>query len=126
MKLTNYLRAYRRRAGLTQRELAFLLGVKNHSPVSEIEKRHRAPMLRTALALEAIFGVPVGELFAGMREPIAREIEQRVNKLASDLTSKVGTEKRRDYHTARKLSWLQVRRGSIASDEPTNQASARA
>ena len=67
-KLKNYLRAYRKRAGLTQREVAFLLGVKARGPV--IEKRYRMPLLRTALALGAIFGIPVEELFSGMCESI--------------------------------------------------------
>ena len=67
-KLENYLRTYRKRSGLTQREVAFLVGCRNGAQVSRYEKRRRLPPLRMALACEAAFGVPVSELFAGLRE----------------------------------------------------------
>lgn len=125
-KLTNYLRAYRKRAGLTQREVAFLLGLKARGPISEIEKRRRVPLLRTALALSTIFGIPVEELFSGMCDSIGTEIEERLDKLTSELASKVGTKKTSEYHTARKLAWLRARRGSIPVHESANEASPRA
>src|SRR5437879_2031593 len=59
-KLENYLRTYRKRSGLTQREVAFLVGCRNGAQVSRYEKRRRLPPLRTALACEAAFGVPGG------------------------------------------------------------------
>jgi transcriptional regulator with XRE-family HTH domain len=124
-QLNNYLRAQRRRAGLTQREVAFLLGLKARGPVSELEKRHRVPLLRTALALEIIFGVSAGELFAGMRESIASEMQARLETLSSELVPKVAN-KRYAYQTRRKLAWLAERRASAVLDEPQPQASARA
>lgn len=125
-KLTNYLRTYRKRAGLTQRELAFLLGLKARGPISEIEKRRRVPLLRTALALAVIFRIPVEVLFSGMCECIASEVDGRAEKLASELTSKVGTKKRCEYHTTRKLQWLQARCSSAATHGPEGPASPRA
>src|SRR3989442_14407584 len=71
-KLENYLRTYRKRSGLTQREVAFLVGCRNGAQVSRYEKRRRLPPLRTALACEAAFGVPVSELFAGLRDVAAQ------------------------------------------------------
>ena len=73
-KLENYLRTYRKRSGLSQREVAFLVGCRNGAQVSRYEKRRRLPPLRTALACEAAFGVPVSVLFAGLREAV-REFE---------------------------------------------------
>ena len=55
-KLENYVRTYRKRSGLTQREVAFLVGCRNGAQVSRYEKRRRLPPLRTALACEAAFG----------------------------------------------------------------------
>src|SRR2546421_227517 len=49
-RLENYLRTYRKRSGLTQREVAFLLGSKNGAQLSRYEKQRRLPPLRTALA----------------------------------------------------------------------------
>ena len=64
-KLENYLRKYRRRAGLTQDELAFLLGCKSGAKVSRYERFARTPNLQTALAYEVVFGAPARELLAG-------------------------------------------------------------
>jgi len=65
-KLNNYLRTYRKRASLSQDEVAYLLGCRSGAKVSRYERFARQPTLQTALAYEAIFGVPVRELFAGI------------------------------------------------------------
>src|SRR5262245_20561170 len=55
LRLKNYLRYYRRRFGLTQRELAFLLGLSD-SAISRIERNRSQPTLSVALACQALFG----------------------------------------------------------------------
>ncbi len=77
-RLHNYLRTYRKRSGPTQREVAFLLGCENGAQVSRYEKRRRLPPLEAALACEAVFGAPVSELFAGVREAAREEICRRL------------------------------------------------
>ena len=84
-KLENYLRTYRKRSGLTQREVAFLVGCRNGAQVSRYEKRRRLPPLRTALACEAAFGVPVSVLFAGLREVAGQVVGERLAALKSKL-----------------------------------------
>src|SRR5436190_20861278 len=84
-KLENYLRTYRKRSGLTQREVAFLVGCRNGAQVSRYEKRRRLPPLRTALACEAVFGVSVSELFAGLREVAGQAVGERILALRSKL-----------------------------------------
>jgi transcriptional regulator with XRE-family HTH domain len=107
-KLENYLRTYRKRSGLTQGDVAFLAGCRNGAQVSRYEKRRRLPPLRTALACEAIFGVPVSELFAGLRESASKEIAQRLLELRSRLqTTTSNASKARMI--ARKLRWLDER-----------------
>src|SRR6266849_8010241 len=114
-KLNNYLRAHRKRAGLTQREVAFLLGLKARGPVSELEKRRRVPLLRTAVTLEAIFGVPVSELFPGMRQAVHTDVEKRLEEFTTQLKAKA--DKKNDaYKTARKLTWLSQRLASTFLD----------
>ncbi len=110
-KLENYLRTYRKRAGLNQSEVAFLLGHDRQSQVSRFEKRHRVPTLRTALAWEAILGIPVAELFAGMRESVGHEIRRRLEKLALVLNEKVESKGKEAVMASRKLSWLSERHG---------------
>lgn len=80
--LPNYLRTYRMHSGLSQEEVAFLLGAASGAEVSRHESCERIPLLRTALAYEAIFGVPVAELFAGEHEKVEAEIRARAEALA--------------------------------------------
>src|SRR5947207_632290 len=97
-KLNNYLRTYRKRAGFSQRDLAFLLGCKNATKVTRYERFVRQPTLRTALACEAIFGAPVRELFAGIYSDVEREATKRAAVLGRRLQKG-----KPDRLTARKL-----------------------
>src|SRR5207244_13271680 len=107
-KLENYLRAYRKRSGLTQREVAFLLGCENGAQVSRYEKRRRVPPLRMALACEAVFGVPAAELFGGMHDQVSKVIEKRLAELRSRLQAKnsAGIKKSEARLIEQKLRWL--------------------
>lgn len=80
-KLQNYLRTHRKRTGLSQREIAFLLGVTSSSKVSRYEHFLRQPTLRTAFAYEIIFGVPAHELFAGIFQEVEAETLRRIQSL---------------------------------------------
>jgi transcriptional regulator with XRE-family HTH domain len=96
-KLPNYLLAHRKRFGLTQDETAFLLGVKSGAKVSRYERLGRVPSLKTALALQALFGVPVAELFAGIYEQVEKETSERARilegKIQRDATNRSNARK---------------------------------
>src|ERR1039458_9645095 len=82
--LPNYLRTNRKRLALTQQEVAFLLGFRGLSRGAKVcrdEKFAHEPNLRTALAYEAIYRKPMGELFAGLYECIEREVAGRAKLL---------------------------------------------
>jgi DNA-binding XRE family transcriptional regulator len=64
--LKTYLRTYRRRTGLSQDEVAWLLGNTCGTSVSRHELGWRMPTLETALAYETILDAPVRELCAGL------------------------------------------------------------
>ena len=51
-KLQNYLRTYRKRSGLSQDEVAFLLGCQTGAKVSRYEPFARKPSLETLFAYE--------------------------------------------------------------------------
>lgn len=87
-KLNNYLRTYRRRNGLSQDEVAFLLKCEDGSKVSRYEHFVRQPSLETALAREAIFGVPVHELFAGLYQKVEEQTIRRARTLTQRLAQK--------------------------------------
>jgi len=84
-KLDNYLRTYRKKLGLTQREVAFLLGCHGGAKVSRHERSGRIPDLKTIFAYEAIFQTPARELFAGIYGRAERETRKKVRQLVSRL-----------------------------------------
>ena len=80
-KLPNYLRAERKRRGLSQEEIAFLLGCESGAKVSRYERFRREPKLATALAYEALFATSVHDLFAGVAEEAERATRKRARRL---------------------------------------------
>lgn len=84
-KLDNYLRTYRKRAGLSQNEIAYLLGTRDGNQPSRYERLARVPSLETALAYEAIFQKPVSELFAGVYERAERTAARRARLMKKRL-----------------------------------------
>lgn len=108
--LPNHLRVFRRRIGFTQDEVAFLLGAMSGAKTCRYERRNRLPPLKTALALEVIFGVSVRELFPG----VFREAEQEVAERAKGVI-RLLMRKEQTRITARKLETLQKLCGVQAS-----------
>lgn len=80
-RLECYLHTHRRQWGLTEEELAFLLGSKSASVVSRLERRERDPSLRAAFACHFIFGVAPDELFP----KLYAEVEDAVMRRAIEL-----------------------------------------
>jgi transcriptional regulator with XRE-family HTH domain len=89
--LDNYLRTYRKRFGLSQREMAFLLGCASGAKISRYERNARRPSLETLLAYERIFDVSIRELFAGVYEKVAAITEKRARVLARRLSAAAPT-----------------------------------
>jgi transcriptional regulator with XRE-family HTH domain len=106
-RLANYVRAHRKRVGLSQRELAFMLGYGDESAVAKHESFRAVPPLLIALAYEIIFQVPAGELFAGFREVVEASVEQRIAEFKARMEA-AGTGMQ-DRGTTRKLAWLRSR-----------------
>ena len=84
-KLDCYLRSYRRRWGLTQNELARLLGCKTGAVVSRLERFGRQPSLESAYALEVIFGTSPIELFPGLHAKVKKAVIARIRDLYDEL-----------------------------------------
>jgi transcriptional regulator with XRE-family HTH domain len=81
--LSNYLRANRKRLGLSQAEVAFLLGAETGETVCRHERFAREPSLETALAYEAIYQRPTRELFAGLYQSVEQEVAARAKAFIS-------------------------------------------
>lgn len=91
------LRTHRRSWGLSQRELADLLGFESPAHVSRIEHGKRTPGLETALACTTLFGVSLGELFPQLAVEIDEGLRERASRLHEGLlnsTSLSGLRKR--------------------------------
>lgn len=81
-KLKNYLKTYRKRSGLSQDEVAFLLGCQSGTKVSRYERSARKPSLETILSYVVVFGTPGRELFAGTFEKVGDKVSKRAQLLA--------------------------------------------
>lgn len=82
------LRVHRKRSGLSQRELANLLGYRNAAVVSRLERGRCSPRLWQFLALEVIFGGSLSELFPPLFANVEDDVMRRVFNLHQNLKSK--------------------------------------
>lgn len=105
------LRAYRRRAGLSQRELGVILGYTDDGEVSRHERAKTLPPLITALAYEAVFRVGASALFPDVHAEIGRTIEGNLAIFEKTLQAKSG-KGRGAASTARKLTWITERKST--------------
>jgi DNA-binding XRE family transcriptional regulator len=97
-----YLRTYRKKFGLTQREAALLVGMETGQIISRHESRARMPNLKTAVAYQIVFDVPLRALFP----EIYREAEYLVLKRALGLRAKLQMQKQ-NQQTKHKLRCLE-------------------
>jgi transcriptional regulator with XRE-family HTH domain len=84
-RITSYLRTHRKRGGLTQDEMAFLLGCHSGTKISRFEHLARHPNLETALACQVVFGVPAHEIFPGVYAEVEKIVAARARLLSARL-----------------------------------------
>lgn len=85
--LPHYVRRHRLRTALTQKEMAALLGCQSSSTVCQYEGRKREPDLRTALAYQVVFGLPVDALFPGIHREVVQDVKSRANRLSKQFAA---------------------------------------
>jgi transcriptional regulator with XRE-family HTH domain len=101
-----HLRTYRKKAGLSQRELADVLGVATEWQISQHERSLAIPLF-----LSAIFQIPISKPFPGFYEESRQNIERQLNEMEEHL--KESAERGRSAALiARKLEWLWERKDS--------------
>lgn len=104
-RLASYLSSHRKRSGLSQERLGKLLGYPDEGPVSRHERLRSVPPLRIALGYQAIFQIPVSELFPGVYERIKQDVEARLAEL--ERTLQQSNARGRDAtRIARTLEWF--------------------
>lgn len=105
----NYLRAHRKQAGLSQKELGRLLGYKRSWQVSRHEISETAPPLMIALGYQEIFKVPLTAIFTGMHKTVVELVEGNLAELEKDLQNQ-DAKGRQSNDTAQKLQWFKHRK----------------
>jgi transcriptional regulator with XRE-family HTH domain len=104
-RLASYLGSHRKRSGLSQKELGQLLGYPSEGTVSRHERLCSTPPFQVALGYEAVFRIPVSELFPGAFERIRQDVEARIAHMERKLQD--STAKGREAaRIARKLEWI--------------------
>lgn len=111
----SFVRAHRRRWGLTQEELATLLGVESSTTVSRIERSVRTPTAPMLIACSILFGLPHAELFASLYEGV----EEVVANAAKGLYDRL--EEKADPGSLRKREFLEDIFLRIGSPQTANQ-----
>ena len=109
MQAGNYVLTHRKKAGLSQRELARLIGFADES-VCRHERSESLPPLPTALSYEVIFGVPISELFPGLRLSVEEAVEKRITAFERELQERSARSPREADRHAQKFAWLDQRR----------------
>ena len=92
-----YLRTHRRVWGLTQRELASLIGLGSATYISRIENGKRAPKVEVALACQVIFGIPPSVMFPHVHTLVEERVMRNIYQLhlaLSNTTNLSGLRKR--------------------------------
>lgn len=89
MVLSKSLRTRRREWGLTQSELAKLLGCKNRTHVSRIENGKGTPSTELAMACEIVFEHRLEELFPHLYRKVISRVHANFRALYSSLPPKV-------------------------------------
>lgn len=79
----NRLWIARKKVGLGQKQVAYLLNLKTADQISRYEKRTRVPTLETALKLEIIYGLPLRILFKDLFDDLQRDISEKIQKNAA-------------------------------------------
>jgi transcriptional regulator with XRE-family HTH domain len=107
-----YLTSLRKRNGLTQAELAFLLGL-SPSGLSRFENRLRCPTSDLILGVEVVFGTCVREVLPA----VYGETEDAVIANAKDLFARIEAKHRPE--DAKKLEFLREMIERSVAHDPT-------
>ena len=91
-KLGSYLRAYRLRSGLSQKDISFLLSFKSGSTISKTEKGYQDPSVIILLSYCLLFGVSPFDLVPGLLKTIEKNIINRAELLVEQLKNQPKTQ----------------------------------
>lgn len=85
MYIENYLRAYRRRTGLSEAQVGVLLGLGSGSMIGRYECGACVPTLGVVFCYELALGAPAHELFYGLFERARQGTRARADLLLAGI-----------------------------------------
>jgi transcriptional regulator with XRE-family HTH domain len=94
------MRVLRRRIGLTQRELAYVIGYQDRSYISHIENGSRTPHLAEVLMIELVFGIPAVTIFPQIRSNVGARVGHRVRQIMAGMGESDSAHRRVSYKAA--------------------------
>jgi transcriptional regulator with XRE-family HTH domain len=106
----SYLRTHRKRGGLTQDEMAFLLGCRSGTKISRFERLARRPNLKTALACQVVFGVPAHQIFPGVFAEVEKIVAERARLLLDRTRAQSGEQRSPARHKLATLKAIMTER----------------
>lgn len=107
--LGNYLKTFRKRSGLSQRELGLVIGYVNAGQVGRHERSKTVPSLFAALSYQVIFRVAISELFSGLHAHVEQMMEENLAAFEAQLQDQTA-KGRKLNETAQKLVWITQRK----------------
>ncbi|MBL7821436.1 MAG: helix-turn-helix transcriptional regulator [Saprospiraceae bacterium] len=81
----NYLRMYRKRSGLIQEDIAYILDLPDYSNISRYEKGQRTPTIELLLTYHHLFDIPIETFFEQESEIIKLRLIERLIQLVPEL-----------------------------------------
>jgi len=108
-RIVSHVSTHRKRNNLTQGDLASLLGHRSAGRVSRHERGITVPSLVAALGYQAIFGVPIPELFPALHDAVVRNVAARLGDLELALGEKSLNDPDAEA-TARQLQFIAARK----------------
>ena len=103
LHIASRVRSHRKRAGLSQKELARIVGL-TAARISYHERFGSVPPLAVALSYEAVFGVAVRDLYPRLFEDVRQRVEVKLTAMEAEL-QQMTAKGRLANGIARKLEW---------------------
>jgi len=117
--MASYLRTHRKRSGLSQQDIATILGTLSRNQVGRHERSLGIPLLLAAIGYEVVFRTSLEDLFPGIYETVRHSVERQLADFEEQLQQ--STAKGREASAiARKLEWFNERRTRILRAKPTS------
>lgn len=88
MKYFNYAKTCRKKTGLSQNEVAYLLGLKSSHFISQTELGNEIPALSRCILYHILCDKQVDKIFPDLSEKFALDIFKRIAKLSKQLQKK--------------------------------------